>query len=118
MILLFLKQRYRSVVYALRGLRLAFLTEVHIVVQVLMAASLIILGIVRNYSPLQWILITIGLGIVLVAELLNTAIERCCDSITLQHHPLIKQAKDIAAGAVLLAFIVALVIILLTIFCL
>jgi len=53
----------------------------------------------------QWALLAIAVCAVIGAELVNTALERACDAVTLEPNPLIKAAKDIAAGAVLAAAI-------------
>jgi len=49
----------------------------------------------------RWILLSIGL--VLAAEAFNTALERACDAASPDFHPLVKAAKDAAAGGVLIA---------------
>ena len=45
-----------------------------------------------------------------MGEGMNTAIERLCDRVSMERHPLIKAAKDIAAGAVLLFVIAAIIV--------
>ncbi len=63
-----------------------------------------------NLSLEKFILLIIIIALVLSLELINTAIERACDVVTKEYHPLIKAAKDAAAGAVLVAAIAAAVI--------
>jgi diacylglycerol kinase (ATP) len=51
----------------------------------------------------EFILISISICLVLFAELMNTAVEAVVDLVTTEYHPLAKTAKDVAAGAVLVA---------------
>ena len=52
---------------------------------------------------LEWCALLICIGIVLTAECFNTAIEKLCDRVTKEQDPLIRDCKDIAAGAVLIS---------------
>lgn len=61
----------------------------------------------RGATPLWWALILMAAGMVLVAELLNTALEALADRLHPERHPEIGFAKDVAAGAVLVASLVA-----------
>jgi diacylglycerol kinase len=54
-------------------------------------------------SFLGWAIVVLGIALVLAAELANTAIEALVDLVSPDDHPLAKLAKDMAAGAVLLA---------------
>lgn len=61
--------------------------------------------------PLQsWALLALTIGSVLVTEIFNTAAERLVDLVSPDYHPLAKQVKDLAAGAVLVAAIVAVIV--------
>jgi len=70
-------------------------------------AALVILGAVLflRVSSLEFILLVVSVSFVLFAELINTAIELTVDLVSPDHHPLAKAAKDVAAGAVLIAAI-------------
>jgi len=81
-----------------RNLRLHFLAAI------LVFAAAIALGV----SRLQLIALVLAIAFVLVAEMLNTAIEGVIDLSTTSFDPHAKLAKDIAAGAVLIASIAAL----------
>ena len=61
-------------------------------------------------SATEWCLIAIAIILVFLAETFNTAIESLVDLVSSEHHPLAGQAKDMAAGAVLLAALLAFVI--------
>lgn len=62
-----------------------------------------------SLSKENYILLFLTIGGVISAEMVNTAIEELCDKVSTEHHPLIKAAKDIAAGAVLVLAIFAVI---------
>ncbi len=62
-------------------------------------------GIAVNLSPGEWCWIVLAITSVWTAEAMNTAFEFLCDATTKEFHPVIGQAKDVAAGAVLLTAI-------------
>jgi len=68
------------------------------------------LGMVVGLSRLEWVILALVIGAVLVAEWFNTAIEATIDLITMQYHPLAKVAKDAAAAGVLVTALVAVVV--------
>ena len=59
---------------------------------------------------MEWCWITLAIGLVLLAEMFNTAIEYLTDLASPEIHPLAKKTKDVASGAVLIAALVAVVI--------
>jgi diacylglycerol kinase (ATP) len=68
-------------------------------------AALLVLGaaLFLGVSPVEFMLLALAISFVLFAEILNTAIEVVVDMISPQFHPMAKVAKDVAAGAVLVA---------------
>lgn len=70
----------------------------------------IILSFLLRISTKDWIIIIILIGFVIAVELTNTAIEAVVDGLTEVHHPAAKLAKDISAGAVLVAALTAAII--------
>ena len=66
----------------------------------------IFLGFLFHINGLEWILVICMFGVILSVELLNTAIEACCDAITKDFNPYIKIAKDCASAATFVIFIV------------
>ena len=93
--------------YALRGVGLLFAA---LNIWVLSAATLLTVGAgwYFSISGPEWCAVILAIALVWTAEALNTALERLTDLVSPQHHPLAGQAKDIAAGAVLIAAIGAL----------
>lgn len=92
--------------YALRGVRVMLAARN---CQVLAAATLAVAaaGFYFSLSGLEWCAVIGAAALVWVAEGLNTALERLTDLVSPGFHPLAGKAKDIAAGAVLLAVLAA-----------
>ncbi|GIW76020.1 MAG: diacylglycerol kinase [Phycisphaerae bacterium] len=70
-------------------------------------AITVVLGIVLGLKLIEWTIVILCIGLVGVTETLNSAIERTVDHTSTEPHPLARQAKDIAAGASLLAVLTA-----------
>lgn len=79
-------------------------------IQLVLAAVAVIAGISKNISNTEWLVICLCIGFVLVLEMMNTAIEKLCDEVTMEIKPAIKIIKDVAAGAVLVASVISLII--------
>jgi len=62
-----------------------------------------IAGVVLSIDLVRWALLLMAFGLVIVTELLNTAVERLVDMVTTEHCEEARQVKDMAAGAVLVA---------------
>lgn len=73
-----------------------------------MAVATLALLCVLRPEPFWWALMVLASGAVLAAELINTALERVIDRLHSETHPLIGEAKDCAAGAVLVLSFAAL----------
>ena len=70
---------------------------------------ILVLGIVFSINRYDWVLSIILMGLILCAELLNTAIEAGVDLTTDRIHPLAKRAKDVGSAATFMMSIIALV---------
>jgi diacylglycerol kinase len=91
----------RSFGYAWFGLKHAVVTQQNFRIHLLIATVAILMGIGLNIGRMEWIVVSLCIGLVLFAELVNTALEKFADVIQKEHHPEIKLVKDIAAAAVL-----------------
>jgi undecaprenol kinase len=89
--------------FALTGLAAAWRSEANFRVQVGVFAAVVIALAVLKVEPVWWALVLVTSGLVLAAELLNTALEHLADHLHPQTHPRIGLVKDCAAAAVLLA---------------
>lgn len=96
--------------HAFSGLAYVLRVERNPRIHLAVALLVLILGLWLGLSPIEWALIIIAITGVFAGEMLNTVVELTIDLITLDHHPLAKQAKDVAAGAVLVAAIAAAII--------
>lgn len=100
----------RSFLFAVQGFRTAVRQERNIKVMLVGGAAALLLGVMLNIDPLSWAIVLLCCGVVISAELLNTAIETVVDLVSPEFHPLAGRAKDIAAASVwVLCVLVALV---------
>lgn len=93
--------------HAFAGLWHAWKTQRNVRIHVAIAIVVVILGLALELQPGQWAVIILTIGFVIVSELFNTVVESLVDLVTAEQHPLAKQAKDVAAAAVLTSAIVA-----------
>ncbi|MCA0131818.1 diacylglycerol kinase [Winogradskyella alexanderae] len=106
----FIVNRLKSVGYAFKGMLILIKTESSIKIQVFIAIIVTVAGFVFGISKTEW-MIQIGMiGLVMSIEGINTAIEYLADFVHPQHHEKIGLIKDIAAGAVFIASIIAVIV--------
>lgn len=105
-----MKNFIRSFYYALNGIKLSFLQQRNLKVQTLIATITIASGIYFNITVIEWCIVLLATGLVIGLEIINTAIENLVDLVTTEWKPLAGKIKDMAAGAVLTASIVSLVV--------
>ena len=91
--------------YSLAGLRAAFSGEDAFRQEIFLAAVLIPLAFVLPVSGIGRALMVASVLLVLIVELLNSAIEATVDRVSLDRHHLSKRAKDIGSAAVLIALL-------------
>ena len=100
----------RSFGNAFRGMGTLLKSQPHARFHLLATVAVIALGVFCRISRGEWLAIVLAVGLVWLAEGLNTALELLANALDLGHHPLIKKAKDVAAAAVLLSALAALAI--------
>ena len=103
----------KSFYYALSGIAYAIRTQRNMKIHTLALVLVLATGFWLELSSLEWAIVLIMAGIVIICEMLNTAIEALVDLETKEYHSLAKIAKDVAAGAVLIASILSVIIALL-----
>jgi diacylglycerol kinase (ATP) len=96
--------------HAGRGVWSALRSEVHLRFHAVATTVVVGLGFYYGITRLEWALVALAVAGVWTAELMNTAIEALTDLASPTYHPLAGKAKDVAAGAVLLAALGALVV--------
>lgn len=105
-----MQHRILSFKYALEGIAVALKEEPNLKFHFLLTPLIIVAGWYFQISEVEWLAVILAIGLVLTAELTNTAIEAVVDSFTEEHHPGAKLAKDISAGAVLIVSVTASVV--------
>ena len=105
-----LTHAWRATGIALQGLRAAWQHEDAFRQEVLIAAIAIPTALLLPASPLGRTMMIASILLVLIVELLNSALETAVDHTSLEQHPLAKRAKDIASAAVFLSIVNALVV--------
>lgn len=95
--------RARSFRYAARGVVALLRSQHNAWIHAAASAAVVGLGFAVGLSRLEWCLVVLAMVAVWSAEAVNTAFEALCDVASPEPHPLVERAKDVAAGAVLLA---------------
>lgn len=98
---------HKSLRHALRGVGRLFASEPNARVHLLFCILVPVAGWLLKVSTLEWIALLICIGSVLAAEAFNTALEALADRISTEYSPLIRDAKDLSAGAVLILAIMS-----------
>lgn len=101
---------FRSFQFAARGIVDLFRFENNAKIHLLAAAVAIGAGSWLGLSAMEWAMIATQMGLVMATEAFNTALEKMADRVTTERDPLIKAAKDLASGAVLIVALTALVV--------
>lgn len=101
---------YKSFGYAFEGIFTCIRNERNIKIHCTVAILVVIAGAVLGITPIEWCICLTLFGLVIALELVNTAIESVVDLVTTERKPLAKTAKDTAAGAVLVAAIMAAIV--------
>lgn len=97
----------RSFGHAFAGLWHAIRTQRNMRIHLSVTAVVLLAGLYLGLTRAQWAVLVLTIGFVLVAEMFNTVAEAAMDAVAPRFHPLVKTAKDVAAGAVLLTALVA-----------
>lgn len=105
-----MKKFFKGFVFAFKGIKYTFNTQVNFRVQCLFAVLLISLCFYLKISTEEWLWILGSIAIVLMAELGNTAIESLVDLVNPQYDVKAGRVKDITAGVVLIAALTAAII--------
>ncbi|MDI3496489.1 MAG: diacylglycerol kinase [Patescibacteria group bacterium] len=103
-------KRANSFVHAGRGIIVFLKVTPNAWIQLSVFLLVIIFGFHFNITYIEWIMVTFAAGIVLAAEAFNTAIEIDINLTSPGYHPYARDTKDVAAGAVLIASLMAIVI--------
>jgi len=95
--------------YARNGVKLIFRNERNFRIDIVVAVLVVIAGFLFKISHTDWIAISLVISMVFTAEVLNSAIEALCDTVSQDFKVNIKYAKDVSAGAVLISALVSII---------
>ncbi len=103
-----IKRRIKSFKYAYNGIRILLHDEHNARIHLFAALLVIVAGVFFNISIYEWSNILLAIILVFSMEMINSALENLADFCTQENNVLIKKAKDLAAGAVLVSVFYAL----------
>lgn len=95
---------------AWNGICQAFRSERNMKIHLVATILVIVTGIILNLDKISWIALTFAIGLVLICELLNTAIEKLTDMVTDEFSERAGKVKDISASAVMVSAFVSVII--------
>lgn len=101
---------FKSFHFAFRGLKFCILNERNMRIHLVILTLVIYFSILFGLTEGEWLALVLVSGIVLICEMLNTAVEALVNLETASYHNVARVAKDVAAGAVLFAAIIAVVV--------
>ncbi|MFY9214860.1 MAG: diacylglycerol kinase [Tissierellaceae bacterium] len=96
--------------YAVSGIILSLKTERNMLIHYIIAILVLGLSLFFDFTRVEFLLLLFAISLVLTLEMINTAIEKTVDMVTKEYHPYARIAKDISAGAVLIASVNALIV--------
>lgn len=100
----------RSALQAWRGILYTWKTQGHLQFHVVAGTAALAVAWLVGLSRWEWALLIYAIGCVIFTEIINTAVEIVVDMVQPNFHPLAGMAKDVAAGAVLVAAIQSVII--------
>ena len=104
-----IKRLLLSFKYALKGLARVFQEEQNLRIQTLLAVVVIGLSVAFNINRFEWLIIILLIGLVILMEIVNSAVERVTDMLKPRLNTYVKEIKDIMAAAVFFASLLAFV---------
>ena len=104
------KRLVNSFKYAGQGVYEAFLGEQNLKIHAIVGILVVIFGFLLKISYFEWLICLVLIGLVIMAEFFNTAIEYVVDLASPEIHPLAKMAKDTSSAGVLMMAIISAII--------
>jgi len=95
---------------AVSGILQAIKSQINLKIQIVVAIIVIALGFLFNFNINEFVLLIITIFIVIITEMINTAIEATLNLYTEEYSEKVKKAKDISAGAVVLSAMCAIIV--------
>lgn len=101
------KSRIEALQNAFKGFIYAFKNEINLKIEVVISIIAIILAVILKITPLEFVIVIFSIGLVILAELLNTALEIITDISSLNYNNKIRRVKDISAAIVVITAVMA-----------
>lgn len=98
---------YKSFANAFRGFKVLLWNEYNLYIQILFALLAVVAGVYFKITTIEWAIQVLVSGLVIFAELINTAIEKTMDLVHPERDARVRDIKDLAAGTVLFTVIIA-----------
>ena len=95
--------RVESFKHAIRGIGLMLRSQQNAWIHAMATVSVVVFGLLFGVTRSQWCWLVLALAVEWTADAMNTALELLADFASPEFHPLVKKAKDVAAGAVLIS---------------
>lgn len=105
-----LRDRLKSFTYAFKGIKFVFLSQHNMWIHIALAFIAVTMGFVLEINALEWVVVIFSIGLVLAAEIFNSAIETLVDLVSPNYNEKAGKIKDMAAGAVLISAITTVII--------
>jgi diacylglycerol kinase len=105
-----IRDRIKSSTHAWRGLGILFKTTHNAWLQIFFGILAVYLGYILCISKIEWLFIIFAIGMVFITEAINTALEIDINLTSPEFHPYARDTKDVAAGAVLIAVILSIIV--------
>lgn len=101
---------HNAVIYSMAGFKAAWTNEMAFRTEAIVIAILLPIGIWMGKTAVEWALLIGSCMLVLITELLNSAVENVVDRIGTEHHILSKHAKDLGSAAAAVSMLTAAII--------
>ena len=105
-----IKKRLQSFVYAFQGIQALFRDEPNARIHLGAAVLVNVAGLWFKISTFEWVALWVCIGLVFIAEIINTALENICDHISPEKNVRIGEIKDLAAAAVLISVVISVIV--------
>ncbi len=105
-----MKKFLNSFVYAARGISTAIRDQQNLKIHLLVGSAVVAAGFYFDITNTEWCVVLLTIALVIALEMINSSLENITDLASPDYHPLAGKAKDIAAGAVLFAAVIAVIV--------
>lgn len=105
-----MKRFIQSAKHAFHGVKMVYKEEPNFRIHIRVALLVVLFGFLLSVTLIEWMLLAVVMGLVLVAEIINSLIERLLDLIKPTTNTYIKEMKDVMAAAVVVCAVVSVIV--------